>query len=290
MNQSAHRIFILFLFVVGVVTATAILVRNFDYYILPLEERPFHERYEELKPSGFETHAYGIFGTAMIVVGVALYSSRKRVKAFSQVGKIKYFLEFHIFLCLLGPTLILYHTTFKFGGLVAVSFWSMAAVAASGIVGRYLYVQIPKGIHGDELSIKELDKESERLHLQLKEEYGLEEIDVRKLDALARPHKERRSIVALLAFFIVSDVTRRARVNSIIHHLHRKDIDRHTVHAIAHIANNRIQLLQRIHFLEELKNIFHYWHVVHLPFTIIMFVILVIHVGVAIAFGYTWIF
>lgn len=290
MNQIAHRIFLFFLLFIGIGTAIVILLRNFDYYSLPLEERPFHARYEVLKPSGIETHGYGIIGTAMIIFGVTMYSSRKRIRALSQVGKIKYFLEFHIFLCLLGPVLILYHTTFKFGGLVAVSFWSMSAVVASGIVGRYLYVQIPKGIHGDELSIKELDLQSERLHRGLIDEYGLDEVDIRKLDALATPAHERHSIIRLLIFFLVSDMTRRARVHSIIRHLHAKKVDRKTVHLIAKMANERIQLLQRIRFLEELKNIFHYWHVVHLPFTIIMFVILVVHVGVAIAFGYTWIF
>jgi hypothetical protein len=39
-----------------------------------------------------------------------------------------------------------------------------------------------------------------------------------------------------------------------------------------------------------MKQIFHYWHVVHLPFSVIMFVILLIHVAVTVAFGYTWIF
>jgi hypothetical protein len=289
MDQLAHKVFLFFLVFVGLLTSIVILFRNFDYYTLPLEERPFHPRYEMLKPTGFESHGYGIIGTAMIVFGVVMYSSRKRLRALSQVGKIKYFLEFHIFLCLLGPVLILYHTTFKFGGLVAVSFWSMSAVVASGIVGRYLYVQIPKGIHGDELSVRELDHQNEQLRLRLENEYGLSDTDLRKLDALAKPAKERRSVLALLSFFIISDITRRAKVHSMIRHLQMKEIDRHTIRMIAVIANKRIQLLQRIGFLEELKNLFHYWHVIHLPFTIIMFVILIVHVGVAIAFGYTWI-
>lgn len=53
----------------------------------------------------------------MVMIGVMTYSFRKRVRAFNQIGKIKYFLEFHIFLCLLGPMLVLFHTTFKFGGM-----------------------------------------------------------------------------------------------------------------------------------------------------------------------------
>ena len=40
--------------------------------------------------------------------------------------------------------LVLFHTAFKFGGIVAVSFWSMVAVFLSGIIGRFIYIQIPK--------------------------------------------------------------------------------------------------------------------------------------------------
>ena len=291
MNQIVHRLFIAFLFFIGLTSAIAIGLKNFSYYASPLEERPFHEDYERLKPTGIESHTYGVLGSAMIIVGVVMYSSRKRIRMFSGIGKIKYFLEFHIFLCLTGPMLVLYHTTFKFGGLVAVSFWSMTAVVVSGIVGRYLYVQIPKGIQGDELSAKELEEESLLMYKELTEEYGLDTIDIRKIDALAAPHREQRSsITSLLTFFIINDITRRSQIQKIIRHLRGKSVDAHAIKRIKHIANERIKLLRRIHFLEQLKNLFHYWHVIHLPFSIIMFVILFIHVGVAIAFGYTWVF
>jgi len=35
---------------------------------------------------------------------------------------------------------------------------------------------------------------------------------------------------------------------------------------------------------------FRYWHAFHLPLAILMFVILAVHIAVAILFGYTWIF
>ncbi len=291
MKKHAHQIFLGFLFLVGSVAVLTIALRNYDYYFLSFEERPFHPRYDELKPSGIEGHGYGIIGTAMIIIGVATYSSRKRIRAFNQIGKIKHFLEFHIFLCLVGPLLVLFHTTFKFGGIVAVSFWSMTAVALSGIVGRYLYVQIPKGIQGNELSIKELEESNSYFRLQLVEEYGLDEIDVKKIDALASPkHRNSKSIFSLLLFFIVGDLTLHHRINNIVRHLHKHSVDRSTIHKIAMIASERIKLTRRIQFLEQLKFYFHYWHVIHLPFTIIMFIILFVHIGVAIAFGYTWIF
>lgn len=286
-----HRFFVLFLFSLGILTAVSIPLRNYDYYFLPEEEKPFHDRYTELKPSGIESHGYGIIGSAMIVFGVAMYSSRKRVRAFNQIGKIKYFLEFHIFLCLVGPMLVMYHTTFKFGGIVAVSFWSMTAVVLSGIVGRYIYVQIPKGIQGNELDIKELEETNTNLRKQLEEVYGLDEIDLKKIDSLALPKQQQStSIISLLLFFIVGDITLRPRLNKIVRHLHSRSVSTSTIHSVTVIAGERIKLMRRIQFLEHLKHYFHYWHVIHLPFTIIMFSILLVHVGVAIAFGYTWVF
>jgi hypothetical protein len=38
-----------------------------------------------------------------------------------------------------------------------------------------------------------------------------------------------------------------------------------------------------------MKRIFRYWHVIHLPFALIMLIIMAIHVGVVIYFGYLWI-
>jgi hypothetical protein len=40
--------------------------------------------------------------------------------------------------------------------------------------------------------------------------------------------------------------------------------------------------------LERVRSIFHWWHVVHKPFAIVMYVFVVLHVGVAAATGYAW--
>ena len=53
-----------------------------------------------------------------------------------KINRSKHWLEFHIFLCTVGPLLVLYHTAFKFGGIVSVSFWSMVLVVLSGVAGK----------------------------------------------------------------------------------------------------------------------------------------------------------
>ena len=46
----------------------------------------------------------------------------------------------------------------------------------------------------------------------------------------------------------------------------------------------------RIGRLQTMQKLFKYWHVAHLPFALIMLVIMVIHVAITLAFGYRWIF
>jgi len=141
---------------VGIATGGATLWGGAEYYLTPLQERPFSPLHDLYAPTGLVGQGLGIIGTLMIASGVLLYALRKRVPWLSRVGKLRDWLSFHIFLCLLGPFLVLLHTTFKFGGLVAIAFWSMTLVVASGVVGRWVYVWIPKTINGRFLSREEL--------------------------------------------------------------------------------------------------------------------------------------
>jgi hypothetical protein len=289
-RESGHRFYVSFLLIVGMVAAIAIGLHGNSYYFTPLQEQPFHPQYDELKPTGPAGHGYGVVGSVMITCGVALYSSRKRLRVLAGMGRVKHFLEFHIFLCLLGPVLVVYHTTFKFGGLVAVSFWSMTAVVLSGIIGRYFYTQIPKGIQGNELTVKELNAENENLAKQMILKFGLPLEVIRKIDRIALPSKPvaHMSLLEVIEFFVMNDVTRRGKLQTIFAGISREAANPVLVRRLRTIASRRIALSRRIAFLEKFKRIFYYWHVVHLPFSIVMFVILFVHVGVAIAFGYRW--
>ena len=49
-------------------------------------------------------------------------------------------------------------------------------------------------------------------------------------------------------------------------------------------------LSKKINRLQTMQKLFKYWHVAHLPFALIMLVIVVIHIVVTLVFGYKWIF
>jgi hypothetical protein len=291
MQKPLHALYIAALITAGACIVGGAALYGADYYLTPLTERPFHPQYDLLKPTGLVGHGYGIIGTLMILVGVGTYSGRKRVRALSSFGKLKHFLEFHIFLCTTGPALVLFHTTFKFGGLVAVSFWSMTAVVLSGVVGRYLYLQIPKGIQGNELSLDELNRQRERIAGQLVQDHGVSPELLRRIDAIASPIRPvaQLSMLEVLFFILRSDFTRRRKLRALASRLTGAHRTHSAVRHFLHLADERLVLTRRMAFLEKLRSIFHLWHVVHLPFSLIMLLILLIHVAVAIVFGYWWI-
>ncbi len=59
---------------------------------------------------------------------------------------------------------------------------------------------------------------------------------------------------------------------------------------IVELVIDDINLNSKIERLDTMQNLFKYWHVAHFPFALVMLIIMIIHVGVTIVFGYRWIF
>ena len=75
-----------------------------------------------------------------------------------QIGTTRHWLDIHVLMGLTAPFIIAFHSTLKFKGIAGMAFWIMFAVSASGVVGRYLYAQIPRKVTTAELSMKELQE------------------------------------------------------------------------------------------------------------------------------------
>src|SRR5512140_208460 len=66
--------------------------------------------------SSFYGHSMGILGFILMLMTELLYTLRKR-SSNARLGKMSQWLEFHIFTGLVGPFLVLLHTSWKFNGL-----------------------------------------------------------------------------------------------------------------------------------------------------------------------------
>lgn len=289
MSPTIHRIYIFIMSAIVVVATIYLGIKGYSYYSTPVEMRFDHPDHAQFKPSGIFGHGLGIVGTLLILVGVVLYIARKRYGFLERFGRLKYWLEFHIFLCSLGPVLVLYHTAFKFGGIVSVAFWSMVAVVLSGVLGRFIYVQIPRSIEGRALSLGEVKSLKTDLSEALQNQYKLTEKPLRAVLDATLPHTD-----AAPGGFATRMVKKHFQdlktVSNVRKTLLESAVPPADARQIAQLIRNELSLNNRIERLQTMQNLFRYWHVAHLPFALIMLIIVVVHVVITLMFGYKWVF
>jgi hypothetical protein len=290
MTKDSHRVYLGFLSAIVVFTFFAVTYYGFSYYKLPVEERVFDQgQHIMFKPSGVFGHGYGIFGSLFMIAGVSLYMARKRFRSLSRMGLLKYWLEFHIFLCTLGPLLVLFHTAFKFGGLVAISFWSMVAVFASGVIGRFIYLQIPRSIEGRELTLSEIRDMKGDVAGIIRSSYNL---DDESFNTIIESVKKGTGIYQNnpVVRYIRNRSDDRRSVRIVKRVLRHNGLRKAEYSKIINLVKGEITINRRIERLDTMQSLFKYWHVLHLPFALVMLIIMVIHIAVTFVFGYRWIF
>ena len=273
------------------------LIHGFSYYRLPLEERAYHPLNRELRPSGPTGIRLGLLGVATFL-GIFLYAIRKRWKPLGRIGKTKNWLDIHVVMGVSAPILITFHAGFRMRGLAGTSYWIMLAVALSGIVGRYLYSQIPRRINAAELSLQEMQSMTDDLTAQLQRQslVGAEELQ----PLLAVPSKEKveaMPVFTALVLMAVCDIKRpflvariRRRALSGAGNVSRLwgllPSPEPGLEKVIDLARHRSWISTKISFLSKTHQVFHLWHVVHRPFSYSFAILVCVHISVALLMGY----
>jgi hypothetical protein len=271
--------------IVAAVVAVAIFVGldGWPYYAASVSERGYMTQHPLLRPSGRVGQPLGVAGFLLMLVPVA-YAVRKKVRRLREVGSLKTWLEIHVFCGIVGPVLVSFHTAFKFNGLVSVAYWSMVLVALSGVVGRYLYVRIPRSLRGQELTRAEIDARAQKLG----EAIAAARLPERTLAEIET--FERRTVPAENLspswYELAAGELRLRRAIRQIHHKMNADRASSLHHAAIALVAERATLLRRTAYLKKTKKIFDLWHVFHMPLVYAMFSIVLIHVGFTLYLGY----
>jgi len=273
--------------VIAVAVVTAIVMvplQGWSYYSKPLRVRGLHQAHSLLRPSGTVGRSLGVAGAALMLA-MQLYSLRKRKPRLLRAGSVPAWLEFHIFCGIVGPCLITLHTSFKFNGIVSVAYWSMVLVMLSGFVGRYLYVRIPRTLRGQEMSLQEMEASVAAFKERLLESHlaagVLAEID--RLEGRASGTASGRATLFGLVF---GDFGLRRELRRFKRRLRRDGLPYELLERAAGLVRDRAEMLRRITYLRKTKQLFALWHVFHQPLAVVMLVIVILHVGTAVYFGY----
>jgi len=294
---SGVRIILITGYTLAIALVLTIAVYGFSYYTAGATDRPFSEKHHILKPTGTVGLKLGFLGF-LLFLGIFVYPLRKNWSWLAKKGNSKNWLDIHVLMGLSLPFIILLHSSFKFRGFAGMAFWIMAAVSASGVIGRYVYNQIPRRMNTAELSMRELQDQHAQLAANLAAQRLLPHEDLASL--LHMPSKERvarmNMVVALLEM-VGLDLLRSVRVARLRRravsfgevvltlggYLRTRYADLETA---IESAREQAALMKRTLFLSRAQQVFHLWHVVHKPFSYSFAILAVIHVGVAVAMGY----
>jgi hypothetical protein len=105
----------------------------------------------EIPPAGeLFGHGIGIIGFLLMLMTETLYSLRKRSRRVKW-GRLSTWLQVHIFMGLVGPFMVLLHSSWKFNGLAGVTTLLTVIIVVSGFIGRYIFTRIPRTLDGLEI-------------------------------------------------------------------------------------------------------------------------------------------
>ena len=297
-GERMHRIYLGVAYLIAGLLLVGMLIYGVDYYWLSAAHRALSPKHAYLKPSGTIGLRLGMIGFFMFLL-IYLYPLRKRWAWLGRQGSSRHWLDFHVLLGLAAPIVVTFHASFKFSGIAGVAYWIMIVVSLSGVVGRYIYSQIPRSLNFAELSFKEAQEQSAALAVQLQDLGILTQKDIASLVRLPdHEQAERMSLLGALGKMMSFDLLFPLRV----WRLRQKMLWSHnrSFFAIAgfrrsenlsleraiRLAREQTLVSKRILFLSKSHKMFQLWHIIHRPFSYSFALLAAIHVILMLMLGY----
>ena len=255
--------------------ASAIVVRSNDWYA----------------PGSDFGYNLGLVGGILMLL-LLVYPLKKRVKALQRIGSTRPWFIFHMICGIVGPLAIIFHSTFRIASQNAlVAMVSMLLVAASGIVGRFIYVRIHAGLSDQELKLDELegDETSESLNLNRDMRWAADVVkelmDFREWAHQRAPSRGATALKFCKLPFVEWRVRRRCH-NWLSVHLDNRalkrnwDAQKRTSRGRQYdsLVERYTEVVARRAQYEMYKRLFAWWHILHLPFVYLLAASAIYHV------------
>jgi len=295
-SRDSHHVRMVVLILLSASLLLSIAVYGLDYYALDKMDRPFSPKHKLLKPSGALGLPLGVVGF-FLFLGLFLYPLRKRWAWLGKQGNSRHWLDVHVLLGCSAPVVVALHSSFKFHGIAGVAFWIMTAVALSGIIGRYLYMQIPRNLSAAELSMQEARQMQEQWTQALQAQRLFSRAELAAFVRFPTPEQvQGMSLIVALGTMIGIDIVRpfhmatlRRRALGIGGKLATLggilEAGNAELESALQIAKRQAAISKRILFLSRAQQVFQLWHVVHRPFSYSFAVLATVHILVVMLFG-----
>jgi hypothetical protein len=233
----------------------------------------------------------GVVGASM-VLGQFLYPMRKHLRFMHRWGKVKAWFWVHLCLGIGGPWLILVHSQFRIGSLNAgVALYSLGVVVASGVIGRFIYVRIHRGLDGERTSLRALRERAglvetaarSRLNFCPAVERRLLAFEQRELRALPSwtTHLRQVTVLPLQQWFAylccVRDLRKPLQRLATRYEWSADDLRKRKRRA-RRLVDRYLHAVVRVAQYSAYDRVFALWHMAHLPFVYLLVISAVVHV------------
>lgn len=241
-------------------------------------------RLNQVPPAGdLLGHGLGIAGFLLMLATETLYSLRKRSRR-ARWGRMSSWLRFHIFTGLVGPYLVLLHTSWKFNGLAGVVTALMIVVVLSGIVGRYIYTAVPRTADGLVVEAAELEREIAAAEAGLQEWLASRpQADQQWVQRLATlPDAAGGGLLLVLGRTFLEWEYRLAwwrerRRMGVLERAQARELDG--------LLRQRRSLHRQVASLAMARRMLATWHTVHIPIGMVLFTAAFVHIGAAVYYA-----
>jgi hypothetical protein len=222
-------------------------------------------------------HGIGILGFVLMLMTETLYSLRKRSRT-SRWGRMSKWLQFHIFTGLVGPYMVLLHTSWKFNGLAGLLVLFTLVIVVSGFIGRYIYTAVPRTIDGAEVQADDLENQIQNTETELRSFMETQPEAARLLANLeAATPEPAGSGMGLIFRRVFTDWRYRwrwAQVRRGLPAAVRPQADQ-----LEQLQVQKRTLLRQLASLAIARQMLGVWQMVHMPIGMAMFTIAFLHIG-----------
>ncbi|WP_372528980.1 hypothetical protein [Piscinibacter sp.] len=233
----------------------------------------------------------GVAGGVMMLM-LLTYPLRKYFSFTRNWGRVKWWFWVHVTLGVAGPLLILVHSTFRVGSLnAAVALYSMIIVALSGVVGRFFYTRIHRGLHGEITTLRALQahagfdqsEAASRLQFAPTVEARLLAFEQRELHGKPNSLTYLRQVAVLPAQLWLTYWACAADLNEPLRAIarHREWTPQDHAKRVRQsrkLVRRYLSSVVRVAQFTAYERVFAMWHLAHVPFVYVLLVSAIAHV------------
>ena len=227
----------------------------------------------------------GVVGSVMMLL-MLTYPLRKHLHFMHRWGALKHWFRIHMIMGIVGPTLILLHSTFHLRSLNAtIALFSMLGVVISGIIGRFIYTKIHYGLYGRRATLGKIKAEfaghsndaKSRLHFAPRVEQWLQsfERDSMQLDRSFTSHLFSPLTIGSKRIILTFRSARELR--KILKTERHPEFPGGASDAIW-LASSYLRECERVAEFSTYERFFSLWHMLHVPFIYILAACTIFHI------------